>query len=94
MPGEVFHRSGGESWHKLPRDVVSAPTLEAFKAGLDGTLGNPSCWVALPKVESWIFEVLSNPNSSMNLRTSPDCYPHFCSQTDLLPGGDTGGAIF
>ena len=54
----------------LPRDVLGAPSLEALKAGLDGALGNLSCWVALPKVESWssmIFEIPSNPNSSMNL---------------------------
>jgi len=28
-------------WHRLPREVVEAPSLEAFKARLDGALSNP-----------------------------------------------------
>ena len=27
-------------WHKLPSEVVGAPTLEAFKARLDGAISN------------------------------------------------------
>ncbi|KFZ47137.1 hypothetical protein N321_01375, partial [Antrostomus carolinensis] len=27
-------------WNKLPREVVDAPSLEAFKARLDGALGS------------------------------------------------------
>ena len=27
-------------WKRLPREVVDAPSLEAFKARLDGTLSN------------------------------------------------------
>ena len=27
-------------WHRLPRDVVDAPSLESFKARLDQDLGN------------------------------------------------------
>ena len=27
-------------WHRLPRDVVDAPSLEEFKARLDGALAN------------------------------------------------------
>ncbi|KGL98339.1 hypothetical protein N301_07358, partial [Charadrius vociferus] len=27
-------------WNRLPREVVDAPSLEAFKARLDGALGN------------------------------------------------------
>ncbi len=28
-------------WHRLPREAVGAPSLEVFKARLDGTLGSP-----------------------------------------------------
>ncbi|KFZ48981.1 hypothetical protein N321_03984, partial [Antrostomus carolinensis] len=27
-------------WHRLPREVLDAPSLEAFKARLDGALGS------------------------------------------------------
>ena len=27
-------------WHRLPREAVNAPSLEVFKARLDGALGN------------------------------------------------------
>ncbi|KFV43348.1 hypothetical protein N341_11556, partial [Tyto alba] len=27
-------------WHRLPREAVAAPSLEVFKAMLDGALGN------------------------------------------------------
>ncbi|KFQ76862.1 hypothetical protein N337_06506, partial [Phoenicopterus ruber ruber] len=27
-------------WHRLPREVVDAPSLEAFQVRLDGALGN------------------------------------------------------
>ncbi|KFV57473.1 hypothetical protein N341_01510, partial [Tyto alba] len=27
-------------WHTLPREAVAAPSLEGFKARLDGALGN------------------------------------------------------
>ena len=32
-------------WHTLPREAVDAPSLEAFKARLDGALGRLSWWV-------------------------------------------------
>ena len=27
-------------WNRLPREAVDAPSLEVFKAGLDGALSN------------------------------------------------------
>jgi len=36
-------------WHRLPREAVSAPSLEVFKARLDGALSNLVWWkVSLP----------------------------------------------
>jgi len=36
-------------WHRLPRQAVAAPSLEAFKARLDGALSNLIWWkVSLP----------------------------------------------
>ena len=36
-------------WHRLPREAVSAPSLEVFKASLGGALGTLSWWgAALP----------------------------------------------
>ena len=33
-------------WHRLPREDVDAPSLEAFKARLDGALGSLIWWMA------------------------------------------------
>ena len=38
--GKVFTRRMGEVLEQLPREVVNAPSLEGFKARLDGALGN------------------------------------------------------
>jgi len=36
-------------WHRLPRDVVDAPSLAVFKARLDAALSNLLYWkVSLP----------------------------------------------
>jgi len=36
-------------WHRLPREAVDAPSLEAFTARLDGALDSLIWWVtALP----------------------------------------------
>ena len=36
-------------WHRLPREVVAAPSLEVSKARLDGALSNLVQWkVSLP----------------------------------------------
>jgi len=52
-------------WHRLPRVVVDAPSLEVLKARLDGALCSLIWWMAtLPAVWTWnwiSFKVSSNP---------------------------------
>ena len=33
-------------WNRLPKEIVDAPSLEAFKARLDVALGSLVCWLA------------------------------------------------
>ena len=58
-------------WHRLPREAVDAPSLEVFKARLDGALGSLVWWeVSLPMAGGWhwvVFKVPSNPNHSVTL---------------------------
>ena len=32
-------------WHRLPKEVVDAPSLQVFKARLDVALGSLVCWL-------------------------------------------------
>ena len=41
MRGKFFTEKVDRCWYRLPRDVVDAPSLEGFKARLDGALGSP-----------------------------------------------------
>ena len=49
----------------MPKEVVDAPSLEVFKARLDGALGSLSWWgAALPTAGvgvGWALSSLSNP---------------------------------
>ena len=41
-------------WNNLSREVADAPSLEAFKDGLDGALGSLTWWMAaLLMAEGW-----------------------------------------
>ena len=52
-------------WHRLPRDVVSAPSLETFKAGLDQALGSlMELWCPCALQGSWARWPLKVPSNS------------------------------
>jgi len=64
------------SWHGLPREAVGVPSLEAFKARLDGvwsTVGWQKRSLRMAGGWNWIiYKVPSNPNHSVILLPSPD----------------------
>ena len=43
---KCFEESAVMHWNTLPKEVVDAPSLEAFKARLDGVRDSLSWWVA------------------------------------------------
>ena len=56
--------------NRLPREVVDAPSLQAFKARLDVALGSLGWWLTLHIAGGWnemITVVLFNPGHSMTL---------------------------
>jgi len=58
-------------WHRLPREAVDAPSLEVFKARLDGALSSLVWWkMSLLMAGGWnqmTFQVPSNPYHSVIL---------------------------
>ena len=58
-------------WNRLPKEVVDAPSLEAFKARLDVALGSLVWWLAMLRIAGGWNEksvvVLFNPGHSMIL---------------------------
>jgi len=40
VKGKFFAKSVVRCWHRLPREAVDAPSLEGFKARVDGALGS------------------------------------------------------
>jgi len=58
-------------WPRLPREVVDAPSLETFKARLDGALSN-LVWLKMSLLTAggwarWPLRVPSHPSYSVNL---------------------------
>ena len=55
-------------WNRLPKEVVDAPSLEAFKARLDAALGSLVWWLATLHIAggwNWmVIVVLFNPGHS------------------------------
>jgi len=62
-------------WNRLPKEVVDAPSLEAFRARLDVAVGSLVCWLVTLHIAGeveprWSFStqvVLFNPGHSMIL---------------------------
>ena len=55
-------------WNRLPKEVVDAPSLEAFKARLDVALGSLVWWLTTLHIAGvMIIVVLFNPGHSMIL---------------------------
>jgi len=58
-------------WNRLPKEVVDAPSLDAFKARLDVALGSLVWWLATLHIAggwNWMsIAVLFNPGHSMIL---------------------------
>ena len=46
MRRKFFAQRVVRHWNRLPKEVVGAPSLEAFKARLDVALGSLVCWLA------------------------------------------------
>ena len=68
---KFFTVRAARQWNRFLSETVNAPSLESFKASLDGALSNLVLReVSLPVVGEWnlmIFNVPANPNHSMIL---------------------------
>jgi len=62
---EVLHRESGEVLEQLPREAVEAPSLEVFKARLDG-----AAWAGA-KCGGWQPGLQQGVGASCSLRCLP-----------------------
>ena len=67
----LFPPEGGDALNRLPKEAVDAPSLQAFKAGLDVALGSLVCWLATLHIAggwNWMsIAVLFNPGHAVIL---------------------------
>jgi len=73
---EILHVKVVRHWNRLPSEVVDAPSLEAFKARLDGAVSNLAYReVSLPIAGRLELDDLKDP-----FQPKPFCefYSYFC----------------
>ena len=68
---KFFTQKAVTHWNSLPKEVVDAPSLEAFKARLDVALGSLVWWLAMLHIAGGLkldeHVVLFNPGHSVIL---------------------------
>jgi len=55
----VLQQLGRTHWNRLPKEIVDAPSLQAFKARLDVALGSLGCWLAALHIAGGWNEVIT-----------------------------------
>ena len=75
-------------WNRLPKEVVDAPSLEAFKARLDVALGSLGWWLATLHIAggwNWMsIVVLFNPGHSDSMMRGSAVLVHPGSSVELV----------
>ena len=66
-------------WNRLPKEAVDAPSLEAFKAGLDVALGSLVCWLVTLHIAGRLkLDEHCGPFQSRPFYGSVNCFLHQC----------------
>ena len=71
MWDQTYYCATNLTVHRLPKEAVDAPSLQAFKARLDVALGSLGCWLATLHIaggwNSMNIVLLCNPGHTMIL---------------------------